>query len=71
MFSLLKSFIDTVTTLITFVINSITSLFQLLVNIPKYTALVLNSINVLPSFILPFVIAFISLVGIQYVLNRR
>lgn len=71
MIELLRTIVETVTTLITFLFNSINSLIQLILHIPTYTTVIINSLNVLPPFVLPFMIAFISLVGVQYILNRR
>ena len=71
MIELITSFVQTVSVLVTFVINTIQSLISLIVNIPTYLAVVTNAINVLPSFILPFALAFVTLVIVQYILNRR
>lgn len=71
MIELLRTLIETVTTVITFLMNTINSLIQLVMNIPKYSVVVINSLNILPSYVIPFAIAFISLVTVQYILNRR
>lgn len=71
MISLLKSILDTITTLITFLFNMITSLIALITQIPKFVTLIINSINVLPPFILPFATAFITISVVQYILNRK
>ena len=71
MIEMITSLIETVSALVTFVINTIQSLISLIVNIPTYLAVVTNAINILPSFILPFALAFVTLVIVQYILNRR
>lgn len=71
MIDILNGLLDIVTTLIMFVINTISSLINLIVNIPTYVSVLINSLNVLPAFVLPWSIAFVSLVVVQYILNRR
>ena len=71
MLGAITSFIETVSTLVNFVIMTIESLITLILNIPTYLALLINSINVLPSFLLPFGVAFLTLSVVQYVLNRK
>lgn len=62
---------DTIISLINFVINTISSLIALISKIPAYMMYITESLNVLPSFILPFATAYISLLVIQYICNRR
>lgn len=71
MIELITSFLNTIVVLVKFVINTITSLIQLIINIPMYVNIVVQSINFLPSFLIPWALAFISLVVVQYLLNRR
>lgn len=71
MFDILTQIVDVISTLFTFLINSITSLIALIVNIPNYVSLLISSVNVLPSFIIPFSLAYISIIVVQYILNRR
>lgn len=62
---------DIISTLLNLVITTITSLVQLIINIPTYVTLLITSVNVLPSFIIPFALAFISLVVVQYIVGKR
>lgn len=71
MLDILLSLMETVTTLISFVVTMITSLFTLIANIPRYLTLLINSLNVLPVFVIPWAVVFVSLVVVQYLLNRR
>lgn len=71
MFDLLRSIVDVITTLITFLWNTITSLLALITNIPTYVGLLISSINIMPAFLIPFMLAFVSLVVVQYLVNRR
>lgn len=66
-----RSLIDTVVTLINFLINSILSLINLIVKIPTYLDVIVSSLNLLPSFLIPFAMAYISIAVVQYVINRR
>lgn len=67
----LWSFVEVINTIIRFVINTFTSLITLIINIPTYLTFIINSINILPSFLIPFMLAFVSLVVVQYLLNRK
>lgn len=67
----LKSMLEMISTLFRFLINTITSLIALIINIPSYLAFIINSINILPSFLIPFMMAFVSIVVVQYLLNRK
>lgn len=71
MIELLKSIVSVITTVITFFIHSIESLVAFFLNIPTYTAFLINSINVLPSVVIPFAIASISLYVILMVIGRQ
>lgn len=70
MLNVLNNLLDTITSLVQFVINSITSLINLLIKIPTYTTFLINSINVLPSIFIPFAIACISIYVVLFVINR-
>lgn len=71
MINLLQSILDIVTTVITFFIHSIESLISFFINIPTYTAFLINSINILPSVVIPFAIASISLYVMLMVIGRN
>lgn len=71
MIDLLTTIVGTIGTLVTFVINTISSLIALITRIPAYVLMLINSINILPPFIIPWCIAYISVVVIQYILNRK
>lgn len=71
MIELFKSFLNIVSSLLSFVIHSITSLFNLFAHIPQYVAFMTTSINVLPSVIIPFAIASVSVYVVFLVLGRN
>lgn len=71
MINMLQSLINTVTFLINFVISTITSLFSLLAQIPKFLEIITTSLILLPDVVLPFSMAFIMLSVIQFVVGRK
>lgn len=70
MIDLLRSIVDTISALIGFVINIVTSLINLLLHIPTYVDFLITSIGFLPSIILPFAVASISIYVVFLLLNR-
>lgn len=71
MINLLQSIVTIVTTVINFFIHTIESLISFFLNIPTYTAFLINSINILPSVIIPFALASISLYVMLMVIGRN
>lgn len=67
----LRSLLDIIGSLLEFIGHSITSLFDLISNIPTYTVFLINSINVLPSVIIPFAIASVSLYVVFLITGRQ
>lgn len=70
MIGLLQSIVDIVTSLVNFLVNIITSFVNLLGHIPTYTAFLISSVSYLPTVILPFALASISIYVIFLILNR-
>lgn len=70
MIDLLRSIVDTISALIGFVINIVTSLINLLLHIPTYVDFLITSIGFLPTIILPFAVASISIYVVFLLLNR-
>lgn len=70
MISLLQSIVDTITSLVSFVIHTVTSLLNLIAHIPSYISFLTVSIGYLPSIVMPFAIASISLYVVFLILNR-
>lgn len=72
MLDILLSLLETVSLLVSFVINFISSLLQLISRIPYYSYLLVEFLtSLLPPFILPFVAMYIIVVTFQYVINRK
>lgn len=70
MISLLRSIVDAFNALIGLIINIFTSLINLLMHIPTYQDFLVTSIGFLPSMILPFAVASVSIYIVFLILNR-
>lgn len=70
MITLLQSIVDTITSLIGFVIHTVESLINLIAHIPSYVSFLTVSVSYLPSLVMPFCIASISLYVVLLILNR-
>ena len=70
MINLLKSIVDTIFALVQFLINTVESLLNLLAHLPNYISFLVTSINVLPSVIIPFALASISINVVYLILGR-
>lgn len=71
MLDVIESLVNIVVTLVSFVINTIEGLISLIIRIPGYITMLIETLNILPTFLLPYMVAFISIVVVQYILNRR
>lgn len=70
MIKLLQSIVDTIVSLVSFVIHTVTSLVNLIAHIPSYVSFLTVSIGYLPTIIMPFALASISLYVVFLILNR-
>lgn len=70
MIDLLTSFINTVSALVNFIISSISSLIQLITLLPTYISYLTVSIGFLPSILIPFAIATISVYVVFLIIDR-
>lgn len=70
MIDLLSSIVETIGSLISFVINSISSFVSLLTHIPTYVTWLSGVFGYLPSILLPFLVASLSLFVVYLVLGR-
>lgn len=71
MIGLIRSIVDAFTALIGLVINTVTSLVNLLLHIPTYQDFLVTSIGFMPSVVLPFCVASISAYIIFLILGRN
>lgn len=62
---------DTFFTLANFLINLITGLINLIINIPTYLEVIINCVNFLPAYLVPFATAFLTISIVQFVTNRK
>ena len=70
-FEMIKNFVSVVTSIIQFVINLVVSLVRFIVMIPTYLTSVINSINLLPAYIIPFATATVFISVIMLLINRK
>ena len=71
MIRLLQSIVDTITSLIGFVIHSVESLINLIAHIPSYVSFLTVSVGYLPTIVMPFCIASVSIYVVYLVLGRN
>lgn len=71
MLNLLKSMLEIITNLIEFIVSFIESVTMLLLSLPKYTSFLLNNITTLPTVIIPFATASISIYVMYLILGRN
>lgn len=72
MISILQSFLNTVTSVVNFVIHSIQAFFNLLMAIPKFTGYLFNVINtIVPDILKPFIILAIIISVVLLILGRN
>lgn len=62
---------ESIILLISFFIDTIKAIIDLFTKIPTYVSLLTNSLAYIPSWVLPFATAFISIAILQYWLNRK
>lgn len=70
MITLLQSIVDTIVSLVGFVIHTVESLINLIAHIPSYVSFLTVSIGYLPTMIMPFAIASVSIYVVFLILNR-
>lgn len=68
---ILKTFVDTIVSVINFILGSISQLFILFMNIPTYLTFIMEFVEILPPFVIPFITATIFILVTQYMINRR
>lgn len=71
MIALLSRIAEIIITLVTLVINTLTSFINLLTHMGSYSTFVISTINTLPAVLIPFATASISLYVVLFILGRR
>ncbi len=71
MLDFLKTFVDTIGSLFTFIFNVISSLFNLISKLPTFVLFLTNSVALMPMILIPFVMAAISIYVILFILGRN
>lgn len=70
MLSLLSSFLNTVISLVSFFVNSIQSIIDLLTKFPTYISYIVSGIGFTPTLIQPFLLASLFLYTVFFIINR-
>lgn len=71
MLNLLSRIAEVIITLVTLVINTLTSFVNLITHMGSYSTFVISTINTLPAVLIPFATASISLYIVLFILGRR
>ena len=71
MLDFLKTFVDTLGSLLTFIFNVISSLVNLISKLPSFVLFLTNSVALMPMILIPFVLAAISIYVILFILGRN
>lgn len=71
MLDFFTSLIDTASALVDFLFNTATALFDFVTHIPVYTVFLIQSVNVMPTVLIPFMIVCISVYIVLFMINRR
>ena len=71
MLDFLKTFVDTLGSLLTFFFNAISSLVNLISKLPSFVLFLTNSVALMPMILIPFVLAAISIYVILFILGRN
>lgn len=71
MLDFLKTFVDTIGSLLTFIFNVISSLANLISKLPTFVLFITNSVALMPMILIPFVMAAISIYVILFILGRN
>lgn len=71
MLKLLATIVETISTLIQFLINTITSLITIIANIPTFVDYLVSSFAFLPDMVLPFCVASLSLLVVLFMIGRN
>lgn len=71
MINLLKSIVETITSVISYFISTIESLINILGRLPTFISYITNIINMLPDLFKVFLAVSISVLVIQYILGRN
>lgn len=71
MVDFLKALFGTFASLIAFVWNVISSLFNLISKLPTFVLFLTNSVALLPAILIPFIAAAISIYVVLFVIGRN
>lgn len=70
MLDLLASFLNTVISLVNFIVNSITSLLDLIIQFPTYLSFLSTSFGFMPSIFISFLLCSIAIYVVFFIIDR-
>lgn len=70
MLNLLKNIVDVINTVVNFFINTLHSIINLISNIPRFVAYVVEVIGLFPTILVPFILVSISIYVVKMVIGR-
>lgn len=70
MLDLLSSIGDIIVSAVTFFVNTLLSLIDLITRLPSFISFVSTSVNLLPAVVVPFCLAAISLTVVLFITGR-
>lgn len=71
MINLLRSIVDFIIAIVSFIVHTIGSLLNFITLIPEYASFLVQSLNVLPAVFIPFAIASVSIYVVLFIINRK
>lgn len=71
MIDALKSIVTSIIAVINFVAHALTSLWYFIKHIPDYLTFITSSLDILPTVIIPFALATISVYAVFFILNKQ
>lgn len=71
MLNILSQFASSIIAIFQFLYNTITSLIDFIANIPTYLTFIIQSINLLPSVLIPFALASIGIYVFLFTVGKE
>lgn len=71
MINLLTSIVNTIVSLVAFVVHALESLFSLITRIPTFISILVTSIGFAPNVIMPFAMATVSISVVLFIVGRN
>ncbi len=70
MIKLLSSIVNTISSIVSFIVSSIQAFTNILLNIPNYLTFITTSIGFMPTIFIGFLLATISIYVVFFIIDR-